>query len=381
MSIKELKEKRNALLDELDGLEKEKRSMDNKEAQKLFAEVEKIDETIEELRNNKNINTEVSYMTKLNEVELRKLEEKEALNSFVRKDFAGIEKRAQFVNTTEEGNVLIPENVAEEILTKMEEASPVFAQARKYPSQKGHLKIAKETTDDQAGFVGENEEIPSISLRFAHVTLNQKRVGAAVTLTQQLLNDSAMDLLGYSADLLARRTARAVERSIFKGVGGENAFEGLLSESALGQVGYNKVKLTNTISVGDLIETVNSLNPYYLNGAAFYVSREVYNEIAKIKGDDLEFLMQDGQVNGRIGRTLFGYPIHISDVLDKEDGILFGNIGAAYGIMVKQDFALKHVNGDTQQTLNGTQLVALDGYMDGAVINAEALVHASTKNK
>lgn len=378
MNIKELKEKRNALLDELDGLEKEKRSMDNKEAQKLFAEVEKIDDTIEELRNNKNINTEVSYMSKLNEVELRKLEEKEALNSFVRKDFPGVEKRAQFVNTTEEGNVLIPEHIAEGILTKMEEASPVFAQARKYPSQKGHLKIAKETTDDQAGFVGENEEIPSISLRFAHVTLTQKRVGAAVTLTQQLLNDSAMDLLGYSADLLARRTARAVERSIFKGVGGENAFEGLLSEKSLEQDGYNKVKLTNTISVSDLIETVNSLNPYYLNGAAFYVSREVYNEIAKIKGDDLEFLMQDGQVNGRIGRTLFGYPIHISDVLDKEDGILFGNIGAAYGIMVKQDFALKHVNGDTQQTLNGTQLVALDGYMDGAVINAEALVHAST---
>src|SRR5699024_2486563 len=103
MSIKELKEKHNALLDELAGLEKEKRSMDKKEAQKLLAEVEKIDETSEELRNNKNINTEVSYMTKLNEVELRKLEEKEALNSFVRKDFAGIEKRAQFVNTTEEG--------------------------------------------------------------------------------------------------------------------------------------------------------------------------------------------------------------------------------------------------------------------------------------
>ena len=46
----------------------------------------------------------------------------------------------------------------------MEEASPVFEQARKYPSINGTLKIAKENTDDQAGFVGENEEIPSIAL-------------------------------------------------------------------------------------------------------------------------------------------------------------------------------------------------------------------------
>ena len=36
---------------------------------------------------------------------------------------------------------------------------------------------------------------------------------------------------------------------------------------------------------------------------------------------------------------------------------------------------------DTQQTLNGTQLLAFDGYMDGNVINPEALVIASTSAK
>lgn len=378
MSIKELREQRNALLDSLDSVKKEERSAKNDEqVNKIISSIAKIDHEIEQIRNNKTKNTEVSYMEN-KELEIRKNEEL-ALNSFMRKDIKELEERAQYVNVTEDGNVLIPESLAEGIITKMEEASPVFALARKYPSQKGILKIAKETTDDQAGFVGENQEIPSIRLKFSHVTLTQKRVGAAVTLTQQLLNDAAMDLLSYSSDLLARRTVRAIEKSIFKGNGDEDGFEGILSEKALAQEGYNKVKVNATLTAENFIEIVNSLNPFYLDGAAFFVSREVYNEIAKIKGQDLEYLMQDGKVNGRIGRTLFGYPVHISDALVKADGILFGNIGAAYGVMIKKDFALKHVAGDTQQTLNGTQLVALDGYMDGAVINPEALVHASTK--
>ena len=99
------------------------------------------------------------------------------------------------------------------------------------------------------------------------------------------------------------------------------------------------------------------------------MSRELFNQIRKIKDGTGDFLLQARDVNGRIGQTILGFPVYISDVLTKEDGILFGNIGNAYGVMIKKGFALKHVNGDTQQTLNGTQLLAFDGYMDGNVIN------------
>src|SRR5699024_5522850 len=141
-----------------------------------------------------------------------------------------------------DGSVLIPEQIADEILRKMEETSPVFEQSRKYPSIEGTLKIAKENTDDQAGFVGENEEIPSIALKFGHVTLTQKRVDAAVTLTQQLLNDGAVDLLAYSADLLARRAARAVVKIIVKGDSGEIGYVGIFSVHVANAQALNKGK-------------------------------------------------------------------------------------------------------------------------------------------
>lgn len=383
MNIKELKEKRNKALDKMDaikdavnkeGMGKEARSLTQEEAtqfQNLVVEVEGIDAEIRNLQNTKGNQVEAREMENTENLEVR-----QGYEDFVRNKQT--EKRAQYVNTTADGSVLIPENISDEIIVKMEETSPVFALARKFPSVNGSLKIAKENTDDQAGFVGENEEIPSIRLKFGSVSLNQKRVGAAVTLTQQLLNDSGMNLLNYSSGLLARRCARAIEKSVFKGVGGESGFQGILSTEGLKQEGFNKVKIAASITPDNLLDVINSLNPAYLDGAVFFMSRETYNAISKIKDGNGDFLLQGGTVNGRVGQTILGFGVHITDALTKEDGILFGNIGASYGIMIKKGFALKHVTGDTQQTLNGTQLLAFDGYMDGALINAEALVYANT---
>lgn len=385
-TIKELKEHRNNLLNKMDeikarvnedGFGTESRNLtedETNEFRSLVNEVSAIDTQIEENRSLKGNKVEDRNMEEQNLVEQRS-----AIQSFIKNDKAGLEERAQYVNTTQDGSVLIPEQIADEILRKMEETSPVFEQARKYPSIEGTLKIAKENTDDQAGFVGENEEIPSIALKFGHVTLTQKRVGAAVTLTQQLLNDGAVDLLGYSADLLARRAARAVEKSIFKGEGGEKGFVGIFSNAVTDAKDLNKIKISASVTADELADITGSVNPAYLDGSAFYMSREVFNQVRKIKDGTGDFLLQARDVNGRIGQTILGFPVYISDVLSKEDGILFGNISNAYGVMIKKGFALKHVNGDTQQTLNGTQLLAFDGYMDGNVINPEALVIASTK--
>lgn len=382
-TFKELKEQRNNALDKMDEIKKnvnangtgsEARSLTEQETSEfrsLVNEVSAIDTQIEEIRNLKGNKVEERDMAEQNLVEQRS-----AIQSFIKNDKAGMEERAQYVNTTQDGSVLIPEQIADEILRKMEETSPVFEQARKYPSIEGTLKIAKENTDDQAGFVGENEEIPSIALKFGHVTLTQKRVGAAVTLTQQLLNDGAVDLLGYSANLLARRAARAVEKSIFKGEGGEKGFVGIFSSQVTDSEDLNKVKISASVTADELADITGSVNPAYLDGAAFYMSRELFNQIRKIKDGTGDFLLQSRDVNGRIGQTILGFPVYISDVLAKEDGILFGNISNAYGVLIKKGFALKHVNGDTQQTLNGTQLLAFDGYMDGNVINPEALVIA-----
>src|SRR5699024_11368787 len=73
---------------------------------------------------------------------------------------------------------------------------------------------------------------------------------------------------------LARKTAKAIEKSIFLGEGGEDAFLGLVSVEGLAQEGYNKVELDSTLKPEDFVEITNSVNPAYLDQAAFYRSEE-----------------------------------------------------------------------------------------------------------
>ena len=380
-NIKELTEQRNNLLTQMDKLVNdatikpgETRNLtqdENNKFDKLNSEIATIDEEIREL-SDKGKKVEEREMADKQEMEVRS-----NLEGFIRGK--NPEKRAQYVNTQEDGSTLIPENIWGEIMVSLSENAPVFAQSRKFPSLAGTLKIAKENTDDQAGFVGENEEVPSIRLKFGSVSLNQKRVGAAVTLTQQLLNDSGVDLLSYSSDLLARRAAKAIEKSIFKGEGQERGFVGVLSAEGLASEGLNKVELKATVTGDDLVDIINSVHPAYLQNAAFYMSRARFNAIAKLKDGNGDFLLQSGNINGKLGTKLLGFDIFVTEALEDKDGIIFGDFNAAYAIMVKKGFSLKHVSADTQQSLNGTQLLVLDGYMDGNIINAEALVVAQPK--
>src|SRR5699024_8571214 len=138
-----------------DGFGTESRNLTEQETSELRSLVNKvstIDTQIEESKKLKGNKEEERDMAEQNVVDQRA-----AIQSNIKNDEEGLEERTQYVNTTQDGSVLIPEQSADEILRKMEETSPVFEQSRKYPSIEGTLKIAKENTDDQAGFVGENE--------------------------------------------------------------------------------------------------------------------------------------------------------------------------------------------------------------------------------
>ena len=103
------------------------------------------------------------------------------------------------------------------------------------------------------------------------------------------------------------------------------------------------------------------------------MSREFFNQISKLKDSNGHYYMQNGIVNGRLSYTLFGAPVYVTDSLPATTPVIFGSIQESYAIMVKQGLALQHVTGDTTQALRGSQLLVLDGYMDGAVYNPQAI--------
>lgn len=397
-NLKALKEKRNALIQEMstlaDTVDKEVRGFSEAELSRISeikAEVASLDSTIKSIK-------EVRSLAKIEDEEKGEkqhmvLKDKEleirGMEQFLRGQY-GEERRALTdANTavgvgTEGGTagqqgVTIPEGVYGEIIELLGENAPVFEMARKFPSVTGNLKVAREGDQSDEGFIGETLDATKLKPMLKAVTLKQKRVAAALQLTNQLVNDSAVDIVEYSTRRLSRSAAKAIERGILIGAkSGEEAddtFRPIIGDTA---VLSHTVAAVNELTVEEILDIYGTLNPAYLDGAAWIVSRAVFNKMLKLKDGDGSYLVFRTIVEGRPGYTLLGCPVYVSDVLKDHatSQVVFGNITEGYGMLIKKDMNLVAVTADTTQALAGGRLYVLDAYMDGAVVNPNAIVVA-----
>lgn len=397
-NLKALKEKRNGLIEEMNTLadvaDKEVRGFNEAELSRMSeikAEVAGLDSTIESIKEVRSLAQAEDHEE--GEKEHMELEGKElevrGMEQFLRGQY-GEERRALTdANTTDgigtEGGtagqqgVTIPENVYGDIIELLGENAPVFEMARKFPSVTGNLKVAREGDQDDEGFIGETLDATKLKPMLKAVTLKQKRVAAALQLTNQLVNDSAVNIVDYSTRRLARSTAKAIERGILIGAkSGEDADDTFRPIIGNTDVLTHTVAAVDALTVEEILDIYGTLNPGYLNGAAWIVSRAVFNKMLKLKDGDGTYLVFRTIVEGRPGYTLLGCPVYVSDVLKDNvtSQVVFGNINEGYGMLIKKDMNLVAVTADTTQALAGGRLYVLDAYMDGAVVNPNAIVVA-----
>jgi HK97 family phage major capsid protein len=370
MNLKALKEERNEVLNKMDGLvvlaETEKRDFSDEDKtafDELEARAKELETKINGLEEKRHDGEKLEMKVEETQME-HTLNEKRGLEQYLRRQ-DGEEVRE--LQKTTQGGAVIPESVEGTIVEKMEESSPVFALARKFPSQSGTLKIAKETSETVAGFIGEGADALEGTISFDEVKLNQKRVGAAISLSNQLINDVAVPIVDYAVNLLARRASKAVEKSILTGQEVDE-FRGIVHDTEI-----KAVDAEGAVTVDVLMDLYNAIHPEFLDSSAFIMKRSFFNQVAKLKDGNGHFYLQNGVVNGKLTYTLFGAQVIVTDALADGTPVVFGNVAEAYGVMIKQGFSLQHVSGDTTQALRGSQLLVLDGYMDGAVFNPQAL--------
>lgn len=398
-NLKAMLEKRNTLLSEMneivDTVEGETRSFEDAEVSRLSeikAEITSLDGTINQIKEVRSLSLKEQDVNpggeKMKKDELTPEFEIRGLEQYLRGQ-EGTERRAlteavtvknAVEGTAGNGGITVPTNVYNGIIAKLGEKSPVFQAARKFGSVTGNLKIARDSGEADEGFIGETLDATKIKPVLKSVTLNQKRVGAAIQLTNQLINDSGVDIVGYANDRLTASVATAIERGILLGAkAGEeddDTFRPIIGDK---DVKVIELAGTDGPTVEEILDVYASINPGYLDGAMFIVSRRVFNAMLKLKDGDGSYLVFRDLVNGKPGYTLFGVPVHVSSLLtEQEDGseIVFGNIGEAYGMLVKKDMNLITVTADTTQALAGGRLAIMDAYMDGAVINPDAVVVA-----
>lgn len=298
-----------------------------------------------------------------NEAEERKVTEVREFNDNLRS-----------LEMTSGHEAVVPETVSDMIVEKLAENSQVFAKARKLPTVSGSVKIPRETSVGLASFVGEGQSLIEEAFSLGEVTLTQKRAGAYIALTNQLINDAAINMADYVTNLLAKRTFKAIERSILRGTLAEE-FAGIVPNTEIGTRNLS-VTATDEELLEVLLDMTLSIHPEYLQRSEFIMSRPFYNRVAKLKDAAGRFYVQNGIQNGKPTYTLFGLEVVITDSLDAGDvgevPCIIGSLQDGYAVMVKKGAQMTTVR-DSQHALQGSVGFLFDIYVDGKVYNPDAL--------
>ena len=382
MNLKELKESLNeAKASKKELLTKavtEVRSLEATEDEELRQLNEKISDlqnqiqtAEEELRSNvveENIKTEGEGKMNKQEMEIR------AIENFIKNGVVSEEVRA--TNTSANNTAIQPVYVHNEIVRKLEEVAPVFAKAKQYQATAGELRIPRENASNlwEYGFVGEDADVSEHAFSFDTVSLKQVRVGASVKVTQHLLNDVDVDIVGYVVDMLARRLGATLDHHAINGTGVQGEDLQGLAGLTKATHGINEVAVS-ALDSDALMDAIHSMHPALLDGAEFLVSRATYNAIAKLKDASGQYILKlERSVAPEAPQyRVFGFPVHVSDSVE-DNKVYFVNINRAFATMVKKGSQLVRISNDTQNALRGTHTFVIDAYVDFRLRDPQAVV-------
>lgn len=307
--------------------------------------------------------------------------ETRAVEQFLRGNIYDSEVRAALTTTGAPGSMMIPTHISNYIVKKLEEEAPLFSRTKNFTPVNGFLEILRERDLGTAGWFGEmNSSDMTKDFEMDKITLSQKRVGTAIELSQHLVNDSGIDIIGYSMNILARRLGSTIDAAVLIG-NNTTEFQGIANDSTIDGI---TTASSTKIEIDELLDLYNSMNPAYLNEAVWIMSRRTFNMISKLKdAQGNYYLIRDVIANGSAYK-LFGQPVLIQQSMPSvaagKRAVLFANLGEGYATMTKKGLDLKHITGDTTQALRGSHLLVLDAYMDGKILNQAAIKALTMKS-
>lgn len=372
-SKKELLTKAVTEVRSLEATEDEELRQLNKKISDLQNQIQTAEE---ELRSNvveEKIKTEGERKMNKQEMEIR------AIENFIKNGVVTEELRetsASTTNTSANNTSIQPVYVQNEIVRRLEELCPVFAKAKRYEARAGELRIPREAVANlwEFGFVGEDAAVAEHTFSFDTISLKQVRVGASVKVTQHLLNDVEIDIVGYVVDMLARRLGATLDYHAINGTGvqGEDlqGLAGLTNEDH----GITEVSAV-ALDADVLLDAIHAMHPSLLNGAEFIMSRSTYNAVSKLKDLSGQYILKlERSVAPEAPRyQVFGFPVHVTEDI-ANDKVLFVNVAHACATMVKKGTQMIRISNDTQNALRGTHTFVIDAYVDFRLRDPQAVV-------
>lgn len=312
MKYKQLIEKRNALIEEMEKMveacETETRAFnedENKRYEEITKELNDLDAT---LKAADELDEKRSYqpIEKPDETKDRAELEERAFESYIRGTL-DLETRADVNLTKSDNGAVIPSSIANKIIEKVKEMSPLFAMATHY-NVGGTLTIPSYDESTQKitmAYATEFTAIDSTSGKFTSISLTGFLAGARSLVSKSLVNNSQFDLVPFVVRKMAEAAAYWIENQLINGT--TSKIEGLSKVTA-----SVTAASATAVTSDELIDLQETIPDVYQGGCIWVMSKATRTAIRKLKDGQNNYLLNK-DATSRWGYTLFGKDVYISD--------------------------------------------------------------------
>jgi len=340
MNLKELMEKRNDLVGQIEELTKnietEQRAFTSEEDAKideLTKEVETIDKTIEQCERaqkftKKDIASDNEESENTEQMEIR------AFANFLR-------NRSGDSNITKDDNTaVIPKTIAKKIVDKIKDISPLYRDAEKFDIV-GTVSIPYvDAANDNitVAYATEFTDLEAKSTKLLSVDLKGYLAGVLAKVSMSLLNSTDLDLVDFVVNKMATAAATFIDSEILAPSDPTHKVTGAAAATQIVYAGS-----TSAITADVLIRLKNKLKSAYQAGAYFVMNSDTLTACQLLKDKNDRYLFNDDIVEGFSG-TILGKPVYVSDQCPGIEA----NANAIYYINPAQALAVKTVEDSVQ---------------------------------
>lgn len=274
------------------------------------------------------------------------------------------------VGTDTEGGFLVPDEFEKKLISALEEENVFRPLATKIQTSSGDRKIPVITQKGEATWMEEEEAYTLSDDAFGQIALSAYKVGTAIKISEELLNDSVFDLPSYIAKEFARRIGTKEEEAFLIG-DGKGKPTGIFANAGGAENGATTS--TANISFDDMIELFYSVKSPYRKKAVWILNEQTVKALRKIKDSTGNYIWQPAVSSG-LPDTILNRP-YVTSVYAPVSAagskpIAFGDL-SYYWIADRQGRSLKRLN--ELFAMNGQVGFLASQRVDGKLILPEAV--------
>lgn len=209
------------------------------------------------------------------------------------------------------------------------------------------LDLTNLATDLAAYWTDEGANKTSDDVAIGRVTLTVNKLAVIVPMTDELLEDSEIDLVSFVTGRIAEQMAKKEDEAFFNGDGTAafGGFTGMLNNTFTNLYTMTTNSILN-VDADDLIGMVDVTPQGALANGKFFMNRTIMSVIRKLKDTTGMYIYQAPSVSGPA--TVWGFPVINAEAMpgtaaDAADTpfILFGDLRKAAWVGVRGGMAVK----------------------------------------